>query len=255
MPLSEIPIGIAPIFHRPSTTEPAPDTRADQAHLRETENESPAPIPAPAPASDAAAAAAAPSAPASAGGQDEPATSAPVVPPPPAPAPEPTWEELIAAAEKRSAAPAPEPAPVAQDAIAAAEDFSNLDFSEPKLGPAPPRREVPREANGAPVPQSAVPLHVSAAERAIWRHGCNWLELFRLCRRSRCRHAGQCRGEPTACLRAGVQHAPDSVRQFVIGMIKGQELGLSFDEAFEDAADYQDAYFAWVAGLEAAQRR
>jgi hypothetical protein len=58
-----------------------------------------------------------------------------------------------------------------------------------------------------------------------------------------------------ACLHAGVQHAPDSVRQFVLSMMKGQDVGLSFDEAFEDAADYHDAYFAWLAGLEAAQRR
>jgi hypothetical protein len=58
-----------------------------------------------------------------------------------------------------------------------------------------------------------------------------------------------------ACLREGVQHAPDSVRQFVVSMIKARDVGLSFDEAFEDAADFHDAYFAWLAGLEAAQRR
>jgi hypothetical protein len=57
-----------------------------------------------------------------------------------------------------------------------------------------------------------------------------------------------------ACLQAGVRHAPESVGQFVIGMMQAQQAGLSFEEAFEDTADHHDAYFAWVAGLQAARR-
>jgi len=161
-----------------------------------------------------------PSAPPLADDQGEPATSAAIVPPSPAP----TWKDLITAAEKRFSAPAP--------------------------APAPPRVK----AEIASAPRCAPPLPVSAAERSAWRHACNWLELFRLCRRLRCRHAGRCRGDPVACLRAGVRHAPDNASQFVISMMKAQDVGLAFEEAFEDAADFHDAYFAWIAGLQAAQR-
>jgi hypothetical protein len=211
MPLSDIPIGIAPIF-RASASGPAPGdqaptkTRADEMHARETGNASPA---------TATAAAHTTPTPTSASARTEPVTPAS------------SWQELIAAAEQRFPAPAPD----AEHAL---------------------HREAEREA----APRSDLPpVHVSGAERWIWRHGCNWFELFRLCRRSRCRKAGRCRGEPVACLQAGVRHAPDNVRQFVSSMMKAQELGLSFEEAFEDAADYHDAYFAWLAGLQAAQRK
>jgi hypothetical protein len=238
---SDIPIGIAPIFRRLSATKPAPgNARADRTRPRETGNETPAaaaPVPAPSTPTTA-----------SAGGEAE--TSADVVVPSPTPSPASTWEELIASAEKRFAAPAPEPAPPAtRELIAGADDDSNLDYSEPHSAPA----TSPSRVAGPALPHA--PVSMSAAERMLWRHGCNWLELFRLCRRSRCRHARRCRGEPKACLHAGVRHAPESVREFVIGMIKAQELGLSFDEAFDDAADCHDAYFAWVAGLQAAQRK
>jgi hypothetical protein len=145
----------------------------------------------------------------------------------------------------------PTPAPKVR-AVPPVEDFP------PRISEPPPQ---PREANitpahpTAPRQPPASALRARCAERWYWRHACNWFELFRFCRRSRCRKAQRCRGEPTACLRAGVQHAPDSVRQFVSSVIKAQELGHSFEEAFEDAADYHDAYFAWVAGLQAAQRK
>jgi hypothetical protein len=96
-------------------------------------------------------------------------------------------------------------------------------------------------------------LAAISAERACWRHACDWLELFRICWQARCRHAARCRGEPMACLRAGVQHAPEPAREFVRRMMQAQELGLPFDEAFEDAADCHDGYFSWLAGLAAAQ--
>jgi hypothetical protein len=35
-------------------------------------------------------------------------------------------------------------------------------------------------------------------------------------------------------------------------MMQARDLGLSFEEAFEDAADCHDGYFAWLDGLRAA---
>jgi hypothetical protein len=58
-----------------------------------------------------------------------------------------------------------------------------------------------------------------------------------------------------ACLRAGVRLAPAPARKFVRSMMRAQERGLSFEEAFENAADYHDGYFSWLAGLAAKPRR
>jgi hypothetical protein len=91
--------------------------------------------------------------------------------------------------------------------------------------------------------------------RARWRHACDWLELFRICRQVRCRHAGRCRGEPVACLRAGVRRAPKPAREFVLRMMQAQDQGVPFEEAFEDLADHHDGYFGWLAGLAAARQR
>jgi hypothetical protein len=111
--------------------------------------------------------------------------------------------------------------------------------------PAPPAQPSVKAAGRA--------AEAIAAERERWRHACDWLELFCICRRQSCRRAAHCRGEPTACLRAGVQQAPEPAREFVRRMMQAQELGLPFDEAFEDAADCHDGYFGWLAGLAAAQ--
>jgi hypothetical protein len=93
------------------------------------------------------------------------------------------------------------------------------------------------------------------AERALFRCACNWLELHHLCANARCRKSGSCRGEAVACLRAAIPLVPESARQFVRGMIEGKELDLDFEEAFEDAGEFQDGWSAWIAGLQAAARR
>jgi len=113
--------------------------------------------------------------------------------------------------------------------------------------PAPPLRGGRKEG-------AATPSAMHSAERAAWRHACDWLELHRLCRHRRCRHAGRCRGEPVSCLHAGVPRVPRSARYFVTSMMRAQDLGLPFEEAFENAADYFDSYEAWVIGLEAGWR-
>ena len=38
-------------------------------------------------------------------------------------------------------------------------------------------------------------------------------------------------------------------------MMQAPNLDLSFEEAFEDAADYHDGYFSWLAGLQAHRHR
>jgi hypothetical protein len=256
MPLSDIPIGLVP-DHFGFRKLPRPSANA-KPMTRETSAPPPpsAPLAPTAEAKPTLASAAlatpavgAPSA-TEVTGHAEPA------------APASTWADLIAAAKRRYAVPATEPSepPATQDRIAAtenstAENSADLGFAELDPEPASQHREVTREANGAPpLPRPAVPLQASGAERSRWRHACNWLALFRLCRHARCRHAGRCRGEPMACLRTGVEHAPDTVRQFVISMMQAQDMGVSFEEAFEETTDYHDAYLAWVAALQAAQR-
>jgi hypothetical protein len=93
-----------------------------------------------------------------------------------------------------------------------------------------------------------------AAERALFRHGCGWLQLHLMCAKSSCRKSGGCRGEPVACFRAAMPHVPETARQFVRAMLEGQELGLSFEEAMEDAEDLQAGWEGWIAGLEAAAK-
>jgi len=105
-----------------------------------------------------------------------------------------------------------------------------------------------------PPPAATLTPEQHRAERMAWRHACNWLQLHHLCGHWRCRRAGRCRGEPTSCLRAAIPRVPRSARDFVLRMMKAQELGLPFEEAFEDAADYFDGYEAWVTGLAAVRR-
>ena len=116
---------------------------------------------------------------------------------------------------------------------------------------APPHQQK----SSAATPQANRPVmshEQREAERALFRHAGNWLELHHLCRNKRCRRAGECRGEPVACFRAAMPKVPEAARQFVRAMIEGQELGLSFEEAMEDAEELQVGWAAWIAGLEAA---
>jgi len=138
--------------------------------------------------------------------------------------------------------------------------------NSPTAAPLPPRaqrsggerltRDESALAIMPPEPQPAAILtpEQHRAERAAWRHACNWFQLHHLCDHGRCRRAGRCRGDPMACLRAGVPRVPQSARDFVSSMMKAQDLGLPFEEAFEDAADCFEGYEAWSAGL-AARRR
>jgi hypothetical protein len=140
---------------------------------------------------------------------------------------------------------------------------------EPAITVPPPRHDPVAVANAgspaAPLSAAADPappnppaapasLGDHRAEHLRWRHACNWLALYRLCHRTRCRHAGRCRGDPMACLQAGVARAPQPVRDFVLGMMQAQELGLSVEEALEDTAGIE-AYEAWTAGLQAVGKR
>lgn len=127
--------------------------------------------------------------------------------------------------------------------------------SAPAHAAPPVREEKVREEKAAPKPQPAMPVlshEQSVAQRAVFRHACDWFELHHLCANANCRKARGCRGEPMACLRAAIPQVPESARQFVRGMIEGQEVGLDFEEAFEDAEEFQDGWAAWIAGLQAA---
>jgi len=100
-----------------------------------------------------------------------------------------------------------------------------------------------------------LPRAPHATHRYRWREVCNCLELFRVCASARCRRTKCCRGDPVACLRLSMRPAPEPVREFVRSLLQAQDEGLSFEAAFEDAVDYHDCYFAWVAGLSAGRRR
>ena len=179
--------------------------------------------------------------------------SAPDIPPPLTP--NSSWEDLIAAAEKRTAAAASDRPRLRRSRVAVVPEPSTPDVSEPNPEPTPlpPSR---REAEAAPAGRNPPPpCRRATTGRAHWRHGCDWLALFPFV-------AGRAAGTPAAAAAsrwpacsAGVRNSPDSVRQFVIGMMRAQDEGLPFEEAFEDVADYHDAYFAWLAGLQAARRK
>jgi hypothetical protein len=139
--------------------------------------------------------------------------------------------------------PAPEPEPPTADAQAS-------------VSPEPEAEAVPSKvaAPDGPAPSRPTIVGHAAATRALWRRGCAWLELHRTCRHARCRRARGCRGNPVTCLPAGVRLAPQPVRTYVRLMMEAQDLGLTVEEAMENAADYEDAYAAWIAGLAAARR-
>jgi len=149
---------------------------------------------------------------------------------------------------------APAPPPPARAALPELPPEARPDLppEEPSRKSSPePIAPAPFEPAGLCPGDPATAEQIVRAERWHWRHACNWLELFRLCGQTRCRHASRCRGEPVRCLHAGVPHVPQSARLFVERMMKAKELGLSFEEAFDDVAEHHDGYFAWLAGLRA----
>jgi hypothetical protein len=84
-----------------------------------------------------------------------------------------------------------------------------------------------------------VDLH--AVLRGRYRLACDLLGLFHLCARVGCRHVRSCRGNPAACLRKGATLAPAPARAFVRGLLKSQELGLSFEDAREGSPNSRRA--------------
>ena len=125
--------------------------------------------------------------------------------------------------------------------------------------PAPPAPEAvavpaPAQSSAASSPDELSPQTAPADDAAV-RHAGDWLGLFHICRHARCRKAQRCCGEALACLRAGVKLAPESARQLVLHMMQSRELGTDFEEAFAEAEDWHDGYFAWLDGLRVAARR
>jgi hypothetical protein len=108
-----------------------------------------------------------------------------------------------------------------------------------------------RATNDHLLPPAPRPAH-----RHRWRAVCDCLELHRICGSAHCRRTGHCRGDPVACLRAGVRPAPVALREFARSLLQAQEEGLSFDDALEEAlGEHNDCYLAWSAGLSAHRRR
>jgi hypothetical protein len=181
------------------------------------------------------------------------------------------------------AAPAPEPEPAIADSPAAAlpsREQHEVERAGETMGPvlldrphakarepgAEAGRDASKPAPSAPAPstrpassapprRSTPPGAPPRLDQRRSREISDALELFRACRSARCRHAERCRGEPVACLRSGLEHAPDALHEFARSLISAQNEGLSFEDAFEDAADFHDYYFCWLAGLHAAWRK
>lgn len=137
----------------------------------------------------------------------------------------------------------------------------------PAQAPARPPVHAPVHARQQPTAPAAAPAappspgETAAArmrrsiERARSRQLCEWFELDRLCARPRCRRAGGCRGEPSACLRTGLAQAPAAVAELARRIQEAQQQGLDMEAAFEELADCHDVFFAWTAGLAAAASR
>lgn len=122
----------------------------------------------------------------------------------------------------------------------------------PTAAPSSRQQDVPNVKREPEPPALSYEQH--SAQRAVFRHACNWLQLHHLCGNPHCRRAKNCRGNPMNCMRAAVPHVPESARQFVRGMIEGKELDLDFEEAFEDAEEFQESWAGWIAGLQAAAK-
>ena len=135
----------------------------------------------------------------------------------------------------------PRPAPAPRPATAAA----------PASAPILPPTSAPASASRQPPAAPAAAPGLPPIERARARELCQWFELDRLCIRQRCRRAGACRGEPVACLRAGLAQAPAALAEFARRLLQAQADGLDAETAFEQLADYHDVFFAWTAGLAA----
>jgi hypothetical protein len=197
------------------------------------------------------------SAPNSPHGIDAPLPESAPAAPAPSPDPKPAIEsapplalsppEELAAGGAVVAAPSPVEFPPPLDVPASNSAKALAETLAASSRAAPPLRSVMEEDATAPIKTHRAGMH--AAELACWRHACDWLQLHQFCGSRRCRHAKRCRGAPVACLYAGVPKVPQTVRTFARLMMQAQDLGLPFEEAFEDAADYFDAYEAWINGL------
>ena len=116
----------------------------------------------------------------------------------------------------------------------------------PTIGRSPPA------AAGARVgAQKSYPTEVRHALTLHRRESCKLLGLFHFCCSARCRKAAACRGNAELCLRERAPQVPEPVRQWVGGLMEARDDGLTFDEAREDVAEFEEAYACWLAGLEA----
>jgi hypothetical protein len=118
----------------------------------------------------------------------------------------------------------------------------------PERGSPRPQRKPKRRA--PPAAQQPGP----ALERAHSRKISDVLDLYRICRRLRCRRHGSCGGKAIDCLHAGLARAPRALHDLVQDVMRAQRQGHNFDAALAEAVDdHRDAYLAWVAALETAR--
>lgn len=127
--------------------------------------------------------------------------------------------------------------------------------SEPAVAAAAPAAVSPRpqrkpKRRAPPAAQQPGP----ALERAHSRKISDVLDLYRICRRLRCRRHGSCGGKAIDCLHAGLARAPRALHDLVQDVMRAQRQGHNFDAALAEAVDdHRDAYLAWVAALETAR--
>ena len=109
------------------------------------------------------------------------------------------------------------------------------------------------EAANAPKPPFD-PAKKALARKTL-RRVAGLLGLPHLCRHSACRRTGECRQNPQKCLPALTKSVPEEARAWVRGLIEAQDRGLDFDEALEEIAEWDEAYSAWIEGLNARSKR
>ncbi|MBM3527679.1 MAG: hypothetical protein FJX62_06275 [Alphaproteobacteria bacterium] len=138
-------------------------------------------------------------------------------------------DEERAEALRRAAEVAAQSAPPVASAAATPPDAGEVRKSDP----APPRED---------------------AKRAAFRWTCNKLELHLGCRKSVCRRARACRGDPERCLNFAMDfYAPEPLYDAAIEIAFAHEDGMTAAEAFaERSEEIVQLWDAWTGALQIA---
>ena len=88
---------------------------------------------------------------------------------------------------------------------------------------------------------------------AALRRVCNFMRLARLCGKTSCRRAGECRGAPRECMMRLAPLMPEEARMYVAGLCALGNSGLRFEDEHWKLWAEENAFCAWVDVVERAR--